>query len=194
MLGWQVATKRGRRGDFPEAGGSKRIFWPGGHHNPLKRLISAMEIQDNQSAFLGRIWPELALAWLGFDGFGIGLRNLIQERADERACRRRSASAAVDATPAFMISVSRYCFGRPSVGERCDVVQYRRQDFFVSRKDGKRRLRVVGRSQRFVVACHRFWRRRAKRPEFDAASRRLGRVAGETPQSQPQERSGVRRA
>lgn len=39
-----------------------------------------MEIQDNQSAFLGKIWPELALAWLGFDGFGIGLRKLIQDQ------------------------------------------------------------------------------------------------------------------
>jgi hypothetical protein len=41
-----------------------------GQRNPLKTLVSAMEIQDNQSVFLGKIWPKPCLAWLDFEKFG----------------------------------------------------------------------------------------------------------------------------
>jgi hypothetical protein len=37
----------------------------------LKRLISDKGIQGNQSIFLGKMWLELGLAWLGFDKFGL---------------------------------------------------------------------------------------------------------------------------
>jgi hypothetical protein len=49
--------------------GAKNFFCPGGHDNPLKRLIPDKEIKENQSCFLGKIWPRLGLALLGFDRF-----------------------------------------------------------------------------------------------------------------------------
>jgi hypothetical protein len=51
---------------FGEGKERKKNFWPGGHDNPLKRLISDKGIQGNQSIFLGKMWLELGLAWLGF--------------------------------------------------------------------------------------------------------------------------------
>jgi hypothetical protein len=48
---------------------------PGGQRNPLKTLASDKEIQGNPSLFLGKIWPGLGLALLGFDKFGIGLES-----------------------------------------------------------------------------------------------------------------------
>jgi hypothetical protein len=51
----------------------QNFFCPGGHDNPLKRLISDKEIQGKQSIFLGNIWLKLGLAWPGFDKFGVGL-------------------------------------------------------------------------------------------------------------------------
>jgi hypothetical protein len=68
---------------FGEGKERKKNFWPGGQDNPLKRLISDKGIQGNQSIFLGRIWLELGLAWLGFDKFGIGLVFVIQRRSDK---------------------------------------------------------------------------------------------------------------
>jgi hypothetical protein len=52
---------------------AKNFFCLGGHDNPLKRLIPDKEIKENQSSFLGNIWPGLGLAWLGFDKFCFGL-------------------------------------------------------------------------------------------------------------------------
>src|SRR5271168_192251 len=45
--------------------------------------IIAKEIQGNQSIFLGKMWLELGLAWLGFDRFGIGLVIVRQRRSDK---------------------------------------------------------------------------------------------------------------
>jgi hypothetical protein len=53
----------------------KRLFCPRGQRNRLKRLVSDKEIQGNPSLFLGKIWPGLGLALLGFDKFGIGLES-----------------------------------------------------------------------------------------------------------------------
>jgi hypothetical protein len=53
----------------------KRLFCPRGRRNPLKRLASDKEIQRNPSLFLGKIWPGLGLALLGFDKFGTGLES-----------------------------------------------------------------------------------------------------------------------
>jgi hypothetical protein len=44
----------------------------GGRRNPLKRLISAKEIQGNPSLFFCKIWLEAGLAWLDFAEFGLG--------------------------------------------------------------------------------------------------------------------------
>jgi hypothetical protein len=61
----------------------------GGQRNPLKTLVSAMEIQDNQSVFLGKIWPKPCLAWLDFEKFGDLFDNV----------KTPSASTAAQATP-----------------------------------------------------------------------------------------------
>jgi hypothetical protein len=50
---------------------------PGGQRNPLKRLISDMEIKGDQSVFLGKIWPRLCPAWLDFEKFGVGFEKSI---------------------------------------------------------------------------------------------------------------------
>jgi hypothetical protein len=52
---------------------AKNFFCPGGRDKRLKRLIPDKEFQGNQSPFLGKIWPGLGLAWLGFDKFCFGL-------------------------------------------------------------------------------------------------------------------------
>ena len=52
---------------------TKNFFCPGGHDKWLKRLIPDKEIKENQSPFLGKIWPRLGPAWLGFDKFCFGL-------------------------------------------------------------------------------------------------------------------------
>jgi hypothetical protein len=50
-----------------------KIFGPGGHDNPLKRLISAKRIQGNPSFFLCFSLPGLARALLDFEQFGVDL-------------------------------------------------------------------------------------------------------------------------
>jgi hypothetical protein len=55
-----------------------KIFCPGGHDNPLKRLISAKRIQGNPSFFLCFSLPERGRAWLDFEQFGVDLDEAIK--------------------------------------------------------------------------------------------------------------------
>jgi hypothetical protein len=72
---WRDGLQRGK--------GAEKDFWSGRSRQPIDKAHFGQARPRKSRHFLGKIWLELGLAWIGFDKFGIGLVIVIQRRSDK---------------------------------------------------------------------------------------------------------------